>query len=111
MDQKQISKFRTLLIEACDKHIASGGAITDSGFGSGHYLCPITCLVGYQKDGVYSQRIAEVAGLPIFPGDMWSFIRGFDNPPPNEDTDPHPNDLVKLGQELRQKYLPVPNKE
>ena len=104
MTPEKIDQLHSLLIEACDKHIANGGTIIDGTFSDGNSFCPISCLVGNTTD-VYVARnkIIDLLGTEDVPvSNIWEFTDGFDG---SYDGDEDSPPLAMLGQELRKKYI------
>lgn len=108
MNQFQIDQLRIVLTEACDAHIANGGQIISGHFyGAGNRCCPVGCVHKKNSSLSLAEALAEASGLVIDENRLWSFVDGFDD----RDGVGQDTDLLALGRELRQKYLPVSNKE
>jgi hypothetical protein len=99
MDQTQIEKLRSVLIEACDEHLARGGTIVDGTFGRKTQRCPMGCVSG-SNPNVYLALKRKI-GFRFSSLDMLSFVNGFDNISFLDQTNP----IYQLGQELRNKYI------
>jgi hypothetical protein len=100
MNKKQLKKFRSMLIEAADAHLKSGGEITSGAFiRSENRCCPIGCVTGTKDNLSYEVMLKEKLGFNITNEEMWDFVFSFDGVLRLE------NDLTKLGQELRKKYI------
>lgn len=106
LTQEQFDIFEQQITAAIDAHLAKGGKLIYGAFGIKESCCPITCLTGtYSPFTINGFHIALAKKLNFdFPQeDMWEFVHGFDNNYCREK-----NQLYKLGQKLRQKYLPIP---
>lgn len=106
MNKENIDKLRTALIEACDKQIKNGTRIAIGAFGNGKdWCCPIQCLVGKKVEQKYADHVAKRVGFDFSDTDLWLFIGGFDRTADQLNADYKKNPLVKLGQEIREKYI------
>jgi len=107
MNQEQLNKFETLIIEAVEKHLASGGELVTGQFTSGvdnTCKCPISCIIDPNNEKSYSEQLSDKIGFEITDHDMWAFIYGFDYTGNNPDPKSR---LFCFGHEMRQKYLPI----
>jgi hypothetical protein len=110
--KEQLEHFRTLIIEACEAHIQSGGTIRERSFGGCNDCCPITCLVGSMETVTDRDLAMNIKlGFVLETGLMWRFIDAFDGRAvdgryanPNPDTE-EAKFLINLGMELRKKYI------
>ena len=105
------TKFSRAITMAIKKHLASGGKLYAGGFVSpiDESICPLTCLLVYDKasgnSNIYS-LVARSLVIQFDVTDMWAFIDGFDMNaliPKNFVS----NKYYKLGRRLRSKYLPI----
>lgn len=107
MNKDQLDKLRSVLVQACDAHIANGGRIVSNHFyGTNKGCCPITCvrrLHGYSSDISFIDALSQAIGTEIDDYQFWSFVDGFDDrSSPILNSDP---ELFDLGKELRNKYI------
>lgn len=106
MTPENLAKFTYLVTKAIETHVANGGTLQHGGFGFvGGPMCPLSCVMGEEKDEKnepYCDTVARVAGFPFPESEMWEFITGFDASKP--EASGHP--LYQLGAQLRAKYLP-----
>lgn len=105
--QEQIDNLKAQLIEACDKHLASGGTIRAGTFVGIMWgeagMCPIGCLSG-GKD--YFAKVAEILEVTeeACKDDIWDFVNAFDGNKLFWPRDPN-GPMAVLGRELRAKYI------
>jgi hypothetical protein len=107
LTQEQLDKLEKDITTAVDEHLAADGKLTSGGFygNEDNTLCPIACLTGKYVGGRYDLVVAEKLHIPFTESDMWTFVRGFDNPRYPVDGDEN-NKLFLLGRKIRHKYLP-----
>jgi hypothetical protein len=104
-----LEKLKTLLIEACDKHLADGGKLEPYKL---HYdfatktCCPITALTGDTGLIDRCKILTAFLGENMSERELGSFFEGFDGIPVFES---HLRDIYLLGCDLREKYLGLKN--
>ena len=104
MTPANLKKFRAALIRATNKHIKSGHKIIAYAFrnrATGD-MCPIGALIDdYEAigDRDFLQPIIDKYGITNT--EITDFVRAFDNSPTTVGND----DIVKLGQEMRKRYI------
>ena len=97
-------KFELALIEACDKHIATGGTIISGSFtGRTMNYCPITALVGINSQSRLADAMIK-SGTKIKSDQYWAFIYSFDGMKFKKYQINAP-EFDKLGKKLRKKYI------
>jgi hypothetical protein len=109
MRPETLNSLRSLLIDVCDRHLASGGKLVPDTL---HYdfktksCCPITALTGDTDKIDRCKIIASFVGENISWQELGSFFEGFDGQPLF-----HPQDsgIFELGCELRERYLGLKN--
>jgi len=107
LTQEQVDEFEQRLTVAIDAHLASGGKLLTGRFVNVldiQALCPIACLTGAFPPKYYFEAVAEKMGFDYSLEDQLEFIKGFDN---SGKFSVVKTPLYKLGQKLRDKYLPI----
>lgn len=105
MNAHQAEKFRALLIEACDKHLASGERIVVGKFYDGvGGLCPLTILFGNNFLSDRTETLSDRLGITIDKEELWAFVCGFDDGAIPDRYKKYVAAIL-LGKELRAKYV------
>lgn len=106
MNKRKVNKLRTVIIKACDAHIAAGGKIIDGQFTNynENAYCPIGVVANSRMGWNWPEtNIALKLDFDFTNQVIWSFIHGFDGIRFN--TGINDRNLFDLGRELRKRYL------
>lgn len=105
MKAKTYTKFKNLLIKACDRHIKNGGKLIHGAFTLSGGYCPIFCVLGGVEDIEVFEALNKKLKDKVVERDYWNFIDGFDGNTVFPER--AKSRLFKLGRKLREKYSPT----
>lgn len=105
MKEELYNKFKNLITEACEAHLAAGGTIISGSFTRDDSCCPISCVVGAPSLLSYGpfHELNVRLGEQVPEEEYWNFIDGFDGKDATSVRES--TKLFQLGRELRAKYI------
>lgn len=105
MNDIELDRIRSVLVEAIDRHVAKGGSLIRHGFRYDDMnMCPVACATygTVSRNSIsWDHALDSKVGFTVSTGDFWDFIDGFDNANIVVDSD---TAMSRLGIELRDKY-------